>query len=525
MFITLSFIASAFDIFINIIIFLLVLSLVICIHELGHLFFAKRAGILCHEFSFGMGPKLWSKKKGETTYSIRAIPFGGYVSMAGEEVEAEIIQKGDKVGLVLDEHQNIEKIVLDIKDERYPEMIETVIESFDLTDRNNLNINDIMVNEKAKYVSKKNEMQIAPKNRRFNGKTKSQRFLTTFGGPLMNFILAFAIYLVVAFILGVPNTSSTELGNVSENMPADEVLLAGDDIQSINGLEVDSWSGTENSIVNRLDQLQEANTENYVFEVVRDGQTMTLSPIKPMHLFYNLGVSIDPESGNLAIYEPLYTNSDLQSGDIIVSIDGQTMNTLDDLIAFARDYSQGSSEENPTEIVVERDGQEKTFTYVAYSEEVLSGLGYETYFTRIGIEASSKFSFFGSFANAGQSFIGAGTSIFATLRLLFSSDQVGVRDLSGFVGIFSMVRQASALGLVYLFQFIALLSVNLGILNLLPIPALDGGRIVFLGYEAVTGKKPNQKFENLLHTAVFFLLLALMLYVTYHDILRLFGLN
>jgi regulator of sigma E protease len=109
--------------------------------------------------------------------------------------------------------------------------------------------------------------------------------------------------------------------------------------------------------------------------------------------------------------------------------------------------------------------------------------------------------------------------------LLFSSDQVGVRDLSGFVGIFSMVRQASALGLVYLFQFIALLSVNLGILNLLPIPALDGGRIVFLGYEAVTGKKPNQKFENLLHTAVFFLLLALMLYVTYHDILRLFGLN
>jgi regulator of sigma E protease len=87
-----------------------------------------------------------------------------------------------------------------------------------------------------------------------------------------------------------------------------------------------------------------------------------------------------------------------------------------------------------------------------------------------------------------------------------------------------MVRQASALGLVYLFQFIALLSVNLGILNLLPIPALDGGRIVFLGYEAVTKKKPNQKVENLMHTAVFFLLLGLMIYVTYHDILRLFGL-
>ncbi len=520
MFVMLNVFASAFDVFINIIIFLLVLSLVICIHELGHLFFAKRAGILCHEFSFGMGPKLLSTKKGETTYAIRAIPFGGFVSMAGEEVDDQVIKVGQKIGLVLDDNQRVTKIVLNLEDKRYPEAIETVVESFDLKNTDNLNINGIEVNEKAMYVYQKNEIQIAPSNRRFNDKSKMERFLTTFGGPLMNFILAFMIYLTIALFMGVPNLSSTELGGVSEGMPAEGILQEGDNILSINGVEVDSWSGSGQSIVSQLD---EPATE-YVFEVERNGQTLTLDPIKPMHYFYNLGFTLDPTSDDLIVDQPIYVDSDIQSGDKIISIDGTTFDDVGELITFALSYTEGTSEENPTEIVLERDGEEFTYTYVAYSEEVLNGLGYDVYFTRIGVESSTKISFFGSFRSASQNFVGAATSIFSTLKLLFSSEQVGIRDLSGFVGIFSMVRQASALGLVYLFQFIALLSVNLGILNLLPIPALDGGRILFLGYEAVTKKKPNQKVENLMHTAVFFLLLALMLYVTYHDILRLFGL-
>ena len=86
-----------------------------------------------------------------------------------------------------------------------------------------------------------------------------------------------------------------------------------------------------------------------------------------------------------------------------------------------------------------------------------------------------------------------------------------------------MTSAAASAGIISLLSFIGLLSVNLGILNLLPIPALDGGRIVFIGYEAIFKKKLNQKVENWLHTIVFFLLMALMLYVTYNDILRLFG--
>jgi len=113
--------------------------------------------------------------------------------------------------------------------------------------------------------------------------------------------------------------------------------------------------------------------------------------------------------------------------------------------------------------------------------------------------------------------------IVTTLKQLFFSDQILVSDLSGFVGIYQFTANAASQGLRVFLSWIALLSVNLGILNLLPIPALDGGRIAFIGYEAVTGKKPNQKFENVLHTIVFILLIGLMLFVTYNDILRLFG--
>lgn len=81
--------------------FIIALGVIILVHELGHFIVAKKVGILCHEFSIGMGPAVWSKKKGETTYSIRAIPLGGYVAMAGEEAEKEMVKVGQKVGLLL----------------------------------------------------------------------------------------------------------------------------------------------------------------------------------------------------------------------------------------------------------------------------------------------------------------------------------------------------------------------------------------------------------------------------------------
>ena len=136
----------------NILLFLLVLSIVICIHEFGHFIFAKKAKILCHEFSFGMGPKLWSRKKGETTFSIRAIPFGGFVAMAGEEVEAELIKIGQKVRLGLDTDGQVKRIVLNSNNPAYDDFIEVTVEKIDLKGEggDDLYINDYIV--KARFL-------------------------------------------------------------------------------------------------------------------------------------------------------------------------------------------------------------------------------------------------------------------------------------------------------------------------------------------------------------------------------------
>ena len=519
MLITLSFFGTIW----NIIIFLIVLGVVICIHELGHFFFAKRAGILCHEFSFGMGPRLWSKKFGETVFSIRAIPFGGFVSMAGEEIESEVIKVGQKLRLGFDSSGEVNRIVLNASDTNYHDFLEVKVEDFDLSSEEGtrLYINEYTVKRDALYVTDKNHTQLAPKDRSFAYKTKWQRFMTTFGGPLMNFVLAFVVFLIISWAVGVPNYDSTEIGEVSEDAPASDVIKVGDRIVSINGVDVDSWYGTEHSVNSELG----STYESYVIVVERNGVEITLQSIKPQFIFYGLGFTSTVGSDELIIGSPLYLNTELLSGDEIISIDGVAMTTWDDVIAFAQAYTEGSTEDNPTEIVVSRDGEEMTFQYIAYGEDVLSAIGYETFYSIIGITGVNKFSFFGSFGGAWNSFSAAGSSIFKTLGLMFSSNQVGVGDLSGFVGIFSMTSEAAANGIISLLSWVGLLSVNLGIVNLLPIPALDGGRLVFIGYEAITKRKPNQKFENLLHTIMFFLLMALLVFITYNDILRLFGLK
>jgi regulator of sigma E protease len=227
-----------------ILLFLLVLSVVICIHELGHFIFAKRAGILCHEFSFGMGPKIWSKKFGETEFAIRAIPFGGYVAMAGEEIEADVISVGKKIRLGFDETKEVNRIIVDAKNVNYHDFLEVTVEDYDLSSEpgNRLYINEYTVKRNAMYVFDKKHMQIAPKDRSFTYKSKGQRFLTAVGGPLMNFVLAFAVYLVVAFMIGVPNAASTKVSQVEQGTPAYGIIQDGDIIKSINGVDVTSWS-------------------------------------------------------------------------------------------------------------------------------------------------------------------------------------------------------------------------------------------------------------------------------------------
>ncbi len=582
--------------FANILIFLVVLSLVINIHELGHLFFAKRAGILCHEYAFGMGPRIWSKKFGETVFSIRAVPFGGFVSMAGEEIEDEILKKGQKVRLGFDANGEVTRIVVKASNTSFHDFLEVKVEDFDLSSPSGtrLFINEYTVNRQAMYVMDKKHIQITPKDRSFTYKSKLNRFLVAFGGPLMNFVLAFIVYLIIALFVGVADGSSSQIGWVTSDSPAGivvgydaeenplTVLRADDIIVSINEVEINSWDGETNSVASELSKLR----DSYDFVIERDGELITINDIQPQWIFYGLGFTTMPATDGLVISTPLYIDSELMSGDVLVGINSVPMTSWSDVIAFAQSHSTGSiDKEDLYDFMIYRKttstvdgtvmsitGSETTsmiaitifientndsviyyvnnsesllvdvgdqveagtqlasggyynFSHIIYGTDVLDAMGYELYYSRIGITSTSKFSFFGSFGSAWRSFLSAGGSIFKTLGLLFSSNLVGVSDLSGFIGIFTMTSAAAAGGIISLLSWIGLLSVNLGIVNLLPIPALDGGRIVFIGYEAVTGRKANAKVENMLHTAMFFILMAFLVFITYNDILRLFGLK
>jgi regulator of sigma E protease len=115
-----------------ILIFILVLGLVVCFHELGHYFWAKKNGILVNEFAFGMGPKIVSKKKGETYWSIRAFPIGGFCAMAGEEVGAPLLSEGDQVKLVFDDKGHVSKIVMTLDLEQYKDIEITIKRTYNV---------------------------------------------------------------------------------------------------------------------------------------------------------------------------------------------------------------------------------------------------------------------------------------------------------------------------------------------------------------------------------------------------------
>ena len=163
---------------VSIIAFVLIIGIIITVHELGHLIVAKKAGILCHEFSIGMGPVIYKHQFGETTFCIRAIPIGGFVSMAGEEPLDDLIKNEDSIGLNLDENGNCYEIVLDAKRDAH---VRGKVLNIDLVGKTGENLYitlDVdgeekyyVVNNDAIYIFEKDKrMQIAPYDRTIDSK-------------------------------------------------------------------------------------------------------------------------------------------------------------------------------------------------------------------------------------------------------------------------------------------------------------------------------------------------------------------
>ena len=204
--------------------------------------------------------------------------------------------------------------------------------------------------------------------------------------------------------------------------------------------------------------------------------------------------------------------------DIIVSINGTPMTSWEAVVARLEANTTGQV----MTFEVDRDGRTRTLTVTPYEEAVLATQEVRIVESFIGVAPTNAFSLTRSIQTGFTGTFNASGLIFNTLGLLFSSSQVGAGDLAGPVGIFQLTAQSIQGGLIVFLNWIGLLSVNLGIINLFPIPALDGGRLVFLGYEGITRKKVNPKVENMLHLVMFFLLMGFFVFVTFNDILRIF---
>ena len=531
------------------IMFIVVLGVIILLHEGGHFFFAKKAGILCHEFSIGMGPVVKSKKKGETSYSIRAIPVGGFVSMAGEDTNEMMLQTGQTVSLAFkevnygslfsnNEVENSEtlcKVVSEISlTDKVVKEVSGTVKEYDLYSENGdamyivLEINGkeekFLVARDAYYVlSQKQSIQMAPYERCYESKTKLQRFLTVFAGPFMNFVLAFLIFLVVGLASGVPNTESSEIGGLTEGYGAASVLQVGDVITKLNDTEINSWTDISTYLNSQLG----AEEVSVIFE--RNGETKT-GVIKTTNVSYRLGVTNMGEyvENGLKVYLVFDNNyvagkAGLQNGDILLGY--YNKDTYIPFTSWKELYDLLDSDPNMDSLKIKysHDGVEKETTSEVWTErsinEIASGINANT---QIGISGTTRFDFFGGIGNAFVLFWNSITTVFVTLGALFSNSQITINELSGPVGIFAVIKQYLATDPITFLSFVGLISANIGLVNLLPLPALDGGRIVFIGYELITKKKVNKKVETTLINIVFWLVMILFVYITFKDIIRLF---
>ena len=425
----------------NILVAIIIFSVIVVFHELGHFLLAKKNGIEVTEFSLGMGPRLLSTVKGNTRYSLKLFPIGGSCMMVGEDGEED-----------------------------------------------------------------------GPGS--FGHASVWGRISVVAAGPIFNFILAFVFALVITSVMGY---DPPKVLSVEENSPAEEAgLQVGAIITSFQGKPISI--GRDISLYESLYGMQQ---DQIKMTVKRDGKKIDLNFKAASEKKYMLGFSYVPD-GEPEITEVFVDGAMMKAGvlagDVITAVDGTKVSTGEELQTYLGEHPLG---ENAVTITVSRDGKEKEFTVQpTVRTQVSTGFVYNLY--------REKTNFFGVLKYSAVEVRYWISSTIDSLGLLIKGT-FRVNDLSGPVGIVdaigSSVEEAKSEGTVVMwmqmFYWAILLSANLGVMNLLPLPALDGGRLVFLLIEAVTKKKVNPNIEGMIHFAGFVLLMALMVFVFMNDIKRL----
>ncbi|MCW7752647.1 RIP metalloprotease RseP [Desulfobotulus sp. H1] len=438
--------------------FLVVLSVLIFIHELGHYLLARLLGVGVERFSIGFGPRLAGWTSGRTDFRISAIPLGGYVKMVGDEPDAELPEE------------------------------------------------DIPLS--------------------FTHKPVWKRMLIVAAGPFFNLLLAVFFLWGLVFWYGLP-VMDPVVGDVKAGSPAASAgLRVGDLVVRVDDRSVDSWEEIQ-KLIRRASEDQAM-----VFEVDRgDGirQVRIFPELMPTPdalgaMVMRMGIGADPFiPPTIGFVSPGFPAAEagLKSGDRVIKVNGADSPTW---MVMARKIQESSGERLILD--VEREGIRLSLEMQTREEVMEDGLGGKITRHVVGIAPepytrAEKLGFLGSMLEGtrqtGEIVTVTGIALARMVKGSLSRDNLG-----GPILIAQMAGSEARKGLANLLAFIAVISVNLALLNLLPIPVLDGGHLMFYTIELLRGKPVSVRGREVAQQVGIFLLLSLMVFAFYNDILRLF---
>ena len=411
--------------------FILVFGIIVVVHEFGHFYFAKKSGILVREFAIGMGPKIFAHiGKDGTAYTIRILPLGGYVRMAGWGDDTTEIKTGTPVSLTLADDGKVKRINLSGK-KLDQTALPMQVTQFDFEDK--LFIKGLVLEEEKTFAvdhdatvveADGTEVRIAPLDVQYQNATIWGKLITNFAGPMNNFILGVVVFWILIFMQGGVRDVDTNQFHI---MPQGALAKVGvpetAQITKIGSHEVSNWES--------LIQAVESETKD------------------------------------------------------------KTAPTLD--------------------VTISENGSDKQVTVTPEESQGRYLLGVQP-----GIKSDFVSMFVGGFTTAADSAL---RILSALKNLIFQPD---LNKLGGPVAIFKASSDAAKNGIENVLYFLAMISINIGIFNLIPIPALDGGKIVLNILEAIRRKPLKQEIETYVTLAGVVIMVVLMIAVTWNDIMRLF---
>lgn len=444
----------------------IVLAILVTIHELGHFLAARLFGMRVDAFSVGFAPNLWTKKVGQTEYRIGAVPLGGYVKIAG-----------------------------------------MVDESLDT---------DGLASE--------------PQPDEYRAKPVWQRMVVISAGVLFNLLLAFVIYAALAAVYPRVFTPAANVAlEVAEGSTAYAMgLRSGDRIVGANGRELE---GFEDAFA-----LETFTASPLRLDVLRDGQRVTLTG--PPNLVTQLSraqreaeaAGLEPTLGIVFGIEPRFPavladvvpgspaeRAGLEAGDRVVMLDRQPIRYWSDLTGAI-----AATEGRPVPVAWVR-GADTLAANIAPERaggRYVMGIALDD--RTLGVE-TEQLGLGAAIAHGANRTVATTAMYFGFVGKLFSGRESVRESLGGPLVIAQESKRAADRGAQSFWTFVAFLSIALAVFNILPIPALDGGHLVFLAYEAVARREPSLKVRMVVQQVGMVLILALMAFVIFNDAVRLFG--